>query len=179
MVFHQPAEIISTDHRAVSKVKLIHFDGENNILYSLIPRNLNGLPLPFSTNEVYNIVYTSYEEIHFFKVQFTRLDHFNDEPVYNFSVLDYQKVKNVRKEERKSVEYQAVVSDFNEVGHVLILDISYSGMKIESDYEIKSEFIEIFFDEENVPRRALGQICWSKYDQETKQYYYGVEIRYR
>lgn len=179
MQFHQPAEVISFDHRVVANVKVVHFDQNNNTLYTLIPRSLSGSPVPFSTTEVYNLVYSSYEEIHFFKIVFRRLSQYNDKPVYEFKVEEFNSVENLRKEERKSVEYQAVVSDFNQVGFVTILDISYSGLRIETDYEITSEFVEIFFDEENVPRRAMGQVCWTKYDNERKLYFYGIELRYR
>lgn len=179
MHFHQLAEVISSDHRVVANVKIVRFIQEEATLYTLIPRNLNGSPIPFSSNEIYNLIYSSYEEIHFLKIMFKKLSQFEEKPVYEFKVTEYESVPNVRKEERKSVEYQAVVSDFNQIGFVTILDISYSGLKIETDYEIKSEFIELFFDEENIPRRAMGQVCWSRYDEAHNLYFYGVELRYR
>ena len=70
MQFHHPAEVISFDHRVVANVEIIHFDEENKFLYTLIPRSLTGAPVPFPNNEVYNLVYTSYERIHFFNIRF-------------------------------------------------------------------------------------------------------------
>jgi hypothetical protein len=179
MQFHQPAEVISFDHRVLANVKIVQFDEENQVLFTLIPRSLSGSPVPFSNSEVYNLIYSAYDNIHFFKIVYKQLSQFNERPVYEFKVVEYKSVENVRKEERKSVEYQAVVSDFQQIGLVTILDISYSGLKIETEYEITSEFVEIFFDEENVPRRAMGQVCWSRFDEERNLYFYGIELRYR
>ncbi|MGF9891797.1 PilZ domain-containing protein [Priestia megaterium] len=179
MQFQRPAEVISNDHRVLTNVEIVYFEEEKNYLYTLIPRSLNGSPVSFSTEQVYNLVYTSYQNIHFFKVSFKDLAQYKGKPVYDFQVLEYKCVDNLRKEERKNVEYQAVVSDFNQIGFVTILDISYSGLKIETDYEITSEFIEVFFDEENIPRRAMGRITWEKHDIQKDLYYYGVELRYR
>lgn len=179
MQFHQPAEVIADDHRVIANVKIVFFEEDNETLYTLIPRSLNGSPVPFANTEFYNLVCTSYESLHFFKVVFEELTQLDEKPVYKFKVLNYKGVDNLRKEERKSVEYQAVVSDFIQVGFVTILDISYSGLRIETDYKIESEFIEIFFDEENVPRRAMGKITWSEYDPDKQIHFYGVELRYR
>ncbi|MGF7535410.1 PilZ domain-containing protein [Bacillus mexicanus] len=179
MQFHQTAEVITNDHRFLTNVKIVDYNQEKQELYTLIPRSLTGSPVPFSTNEEYNLIYSSYESIQFFKIFFKNLTQLDGKPVYEFSVKEYTVVENLRKEERKSVEYQAVVSDFNQIGIVTILDISYSGLRIETDYEIKAEFVEIFFDEENVPRRAMGQVCWTNFDKERKVYYHGINLKYR
>ncbi|XIH10785.1 hypothetical protein C1N87_30660 (plasmid) [Priestia aryabhattai] len=179
MHFQRPAEIISNDHRVVTTVEIVYYEEGDTYLNTLIPRTLNGSPVPFSTEEVYNLIYTSYQHIHFFKLSFSNLSEYKGKPVYTFQVIEHNCVENLRKEERKNVEYQAVVSDFNQIGFVTILDISYSGLKIETDYKITSEFIEVFFDEENISRRAMGKITWDRYDQSKNLYYYGVELRYR
>ncbi|MCK2000246.1 PilZ domain-containing protein [[Brevibacterium] frigoritolerans] len=179
MQFHQVAEVISNDHRVLANVKIVNYDEQNKVLYTLIPRSLSGSPVPFSSNEVYNLIYSSYEHIHFFKIIYHKLTQYGGKPAYEFEVIEYKSTENIRKEERKNVEYQAVVSDFNQVGFVTILDISYSGLRIETDYEITSEFVELFFDEENVPRRAMGKVCWTKFDQKRNLFFHGIELRYR
>lgn len=179
MQFHQPAEVITNDHRVIATVKIVKIDDDNQYIYTLIPRSFSGSPVPFGTTEEYNLVYSTYEYIHFFKIQYQNLSDYKDKPVYQFKLIEQTRVDNLRKEERKNVEYQAVVSDFNQIGVVTILDMSFSGLKIETDTEIISEFVEVFFDEENVPRRAMGQVCWNRFDKERNIHLYGIELRYR
>lgn len=174
MNIEQQADIITNDHRLKARVNIIGIDDANNKLYTEIPRSLSGTPIPFNQQDVYNLTYANAYEIHFLKIRYNKLTDYNNKPTSQFEILEHNQIINSRKEERRMVEYQAVVSDFTHIGVVTIIDLSTSGMKIESDYEITSEFLEIFFDDENEQKRSTGRICWSR--QEGGLYIYGVNL---
>lgn len=173
----QIAEIISDDHRVLANVSIIKADEET--VLTLVPRGSTGAPVTFPSNQAYNLIYSTHEYIYFYKVTFDAITLHEGNPCYRYGVVESKPLLNNRKEERKNVEYQAVISDFKQVGIVTILDISDSGMKIESDQPIDSLFIELFYDEANIAKRAKGEIIWTKRDQEKDVFYYGVNLTYR
>lgn len=174
MNFEQPADIITNEHRVKATVNILGVDMSRRSLYTLIPRTPSGIPIPFNQQEIFNLTYANVYEIHFFKIRFNRLTDYDNKPAFQFDILEHKQIRNCRKEERRMVEYQAVVSDFSHIGVVTIIDLSINGMKIESDYEITSEFLEIFFDDENEQKRRTGRICWSK--TEGNRFIYGVQL---
>ena len=174
---HQVAEIISDDHRVLANVNII--DANEESVLTLVPRGTTGAPVTFPCTEVYNLIYSTHEFIYFYKVRFSEITLFDGKPCYLYEVLESKPLKNNRKEERKNVEYQAVISDFKQVGVVTILDISHSGMKIESKEPIDSVYIELFYDEANISKRAKGEIIWTRQDKAKNVFYYGLNLTYR
>lgn len=170
----QIADIITNDHRVKATINIVGIDNEHSCLYTTIPRNFAGTPVPFNQQEEYNLTYSNVYDIHFFKIRFSRLTEYKDKTVFRFEIIEHNQIKNCRKEERRMVEYQAVVSDFTHIGVVTIIDLSISGMKIESDYEINSEFLEIFFDDDNEQKRRTGRICWRR--REGNLFIYGINL---
>lgn len=173
----QEAEIISDDHRVLARVSLL--DITEHQVKTLVPRNDSGAPVTFAGNEIFNLVYCDLEHIHFYRVRFKEWADANGKPCYCYDVLSAKGIVNNRKEDRKNVEYQAVISNFRQIGIVTILDISPSGMKIESKDSIDSEYIELFYDELNVSKRAKGEIIWAKSEPGSTHHYYGLNLSFR
>jgi len=178
-VSQHTGEILDKEHTLVTEIFIKTFDEREQKLYTKIPRNLFNAPVPFKKNTEYNIIISGDQKIVLFNVVFECINIYNEDAVYQFDVLDFNTVDNVRKEERKSVNKQAIYSDFINSSVVRIKDISSSGIRIESKNEIKSKFIELFFDDNNSPRRARAKILWKKYLEDTNSYVYGCKIEYR
>jgi hypothetical protein len=174
---HQVAEIISDDHRVLANVTIMTAN-ESSVI-TLVPREGTGAPIALPCTEVLNLIFSTHEFIYFYKIRFVELTVHDGKPCYLYEVLESKQMKNLRKEERKNVEYQAVISDFKQLGVVTILDISHSGMKIESKTPIDSVYIELFYDESNTSKRAKGEIIWQKVDQLKDVFYYGLNLTYR
>lgn len=173
------AEILTDDHRIVTTVKIIKLQKKENKMYTMVPRNLYGRPIPFRHKKSYNVVLKTDEQISFFQVTFLELENCDGHACYKFDTSNFHSIDDVRKEERNNVEMEAVISNFNRVGIATVLDLSHSGLKLETSNRISSEFVEIFFDDANTPKRASGRIIWEKYNENTGVYLYGVSADYR
>lgn len=173
------SEILDDEHKYITQLMISDYDRENKELFTLIPRNLFDSPIPFIEGEVYNIINSNSGEINLFKVVFSGLVAGEDGVNYLFDVRNEDSFDNIRTEIRHSVDKEAVYSDFVNTAIIRILDISHSGARIETDEKIISDYIEIFFDEDNTPKRALGKVLWRQFNEHAEKYMYGLKLDYR
>lgn len=172
-------EIVSKNQRFVADTDIVKYYPSSKVLYTNIPRGSDGSPIPLSPTDTYNLVFTSSDSILFFKAVFNFVTLLDDRPCYLFNVSTHRYVPNLRKENRKSVNFQAVAADFNAATVVTILDISEIGARIMSHQKLISEFIELFFDQSNDQKSIIAAIKWENFNSDKEAYFYGVDFRKR
>lgn len=173
------SEILNNNHNFISKIIISKFNSEEDIIYTYIPRDLFNSPISFVENECYNIINSSSGNINLFKVVFEKLIVNDDNIECKFSVQNNNSFGNVRSEIRQNVSKEAVYSDFVRTAVVNILDISRSGARIESNEKILSDYIELFFDENNTPKQALGRVLWQRFNEKNGTYMYGLKLDFK
>lgn len=82
--------------------------------------------------------------------------------------------KNLRKEQRRNVSYEAVLLTIEGIDHVKIVDISEGGAKIETNKLLQGNYVDLFFEEEEKKFAFQGKAVWGK--QEGSVYYYGIQF---
>jgi hypothetical protein len=85
-------------------------------------------------------------------------------------MIDSQVVSNFRKEKRTYVHYSGFYLTNDNVGPVTILDLSDSGMRIESEHPILDREIEIQYTKDGKECMIYGEIVWNKRSNQGFQY---------
>ena len=163
-------DILSLNNRklAVAEIKQIN----NNIMITSVPKILDK-PAFFSKGEKATILSQDEDLIYFYMVEFLSVENNGDGPVFGFRILKHEVIKNIRKESREIVEYQALITDFIKIEYGTILDISASGMKIETRKRILSQFVEVYYDLSFKPSKKRYEVIWEKCVGSI--YYYGLQ----
>lgn len=154
------AEMYSKDHRYISHVKFIIDDNDHKIL-TAVPKT-RGEFIFFHPSEELFLQYFSESFIYSYTVFFREIKLIKNKIYYVFDVVSFEVIENNRIESRSSAEHQAVLSDNSRSRVVTILDISGSGLKIESKSAIENTHITVYFEKGNKDFSATGKVVWKK-----------------
>ena len=131
----------------------------------------------FEKNKFFHIILTNFEKIYFFKVIFIKIVQVDDQPCCFFKVVEERSMINNRKEKRKNVNFQGVSTDNKRIHIIQVLDVSSSGIKIETSDIIEAEFVEVIFEDEGAKRVERGRIIWAKKSPNESLMLYGIEFQ--
>jgi hypothetical protein len=177
MNLNENAEVLDHSYYFMSNIFLKSYFPEKKALISSIPRSSNSTPILFETNKFFHIILTNFEKIYFFKVIFMKIIQMDDQPCCYFKVVEERSMVNNRKEKRQNVNFQGVSTDDKKIHIIQVLDISASGIKIETPDNIEAEFVEIIFEDEGTKRVERGRVIWKKKSPNENLMLYGIEFQ--
>lgn len=177
MIFNETAEILDNSYHLVSGIFLKAYLPDKKVIVTSIPRSSNSIPISFESNKFFHINLTNFEKIYFFKVVFMKIEDYEDKPCYFFKVIEDRSMVNNRKEPRESVYYQGVSTDDTCYHVIQVLDISPSGIKVETSEKINSEFVDVFFEENGEKRAERGRVIWARESPNENFYLFGIEFQ--
>lgn len=159
-------EIHSLNRNLKFDVKLIKFNRKH--IFTSIPKEQKNTK--FEKDELLIIRYFfgefSYEIHAFFEKK---------ESIYNvFNIYDITISNNFRKERRENVFVEAIYWDQTDMKKAKILDISQSGLRMETHLQIPYNSIEIHYIHNNEMHYVKGRIKWEK--NLNNSFQYGIEF---
>lgn len=177
MFENEEAEILNDSYHFLTNLLVKIYNSDRSFLVTEIPRDETDSPILFKRSETFHIILTNFEKINFFIVTFSGINLYEGNPCCYFDVRHHRSITNNRRESRINVNYQGVVTDIQKNSIVHILDISNSGVKIETKDNITSEFVDLIFEEENKMRIERSRVIWKRSSDDLKNYLYGLEFQ--
>lgn len=164
--------VIFSSNRKVADVKI--YQETTTDIITIIP-TANERFIFFYPKENLTIQIMEDEKIHNYQVCFKEIKLIQNLPYYVFQIVESEVFENNRKETRQFVEYEAVYSNFEKIGYATILDLSKTGAKIETNFPVKGNVLELHFNEGSSTKVCAGTIVWAK--QEGDKYFYGLKFQ--
>jgi hypothetical protein len=178
MLKQEKGEVLDKSLHYITDITILKYDEDKKILITNIPRTGNSTPIFFDEdNQIFHISVINLDHIYFFKVAFLQINSVNEKPCYIFRVKDVRKMSNNRKEPRRNVNLQGVSTDQANLCIIQVLDLSSSGIKIETDSLIEAEFVDIFFEESGQKFTKRGRVMWGRQSPNSNFYLFGVEFQ--
>lgn len=146
----------------------------NNNILTTIPQSDNE-SIFFEKNSIHVISHHSDDFLFKFKVCFKNFRTINKTIYYSFELIEIIELDNVRKENRQSVQFPAsfIYKDSENPNLGLIVDISDSGMKLETTRPIESNKIHIMYDDTEKKQFKIARVMWNT--QIGDKFYYGLK----
>jgi len=154
------ADMYSEDHRYVSQVKFIIDENDNTIL-TAVPKS-RGEFIFFHPTEELTLYYLTDDFIYTYHVVFREIKLIKNKIYYLFDVLSVESFENNRTEPRRYAEHQGIAQNNHQSNLVTVLDISDSGLKIESILPLSEKYVTVFFEKGSNEYSASGKIVWEK-----------------
>jgi hypothetical protein len=177
MLRQEKGEVLDKSLHYITDITILKYDENKNILITNIPRSGNSTPIIFNDNQIFHISVINLDHIYFFKASFKQINSMNEKPCYIFKVMDVRKMSNNRKEPRRNVNLQGVSTDQSNLCIIQVLDLSSSGIKIETDSLIQAEFVDIFFEESGQKFTKRGRVMWGRESPNSNFYLFGIEFQ--
>lgn len=166
------AELLSERFDTALKIEIIK--GNNMHVYTSTPLKSKEV-IQFSKDELVKIVYYFGEFTYEFTAAFETVLEVEGKRGYKFVINSVEINNNYRREKRKIVEYKAILIHSKGMNQATILDLSKSGMKVESSEPVIGKKIEIHYNDEfGVTREAKGKIVWTK--ELDGKFHYGIKL---
>lgn len=169
MVYSIEAELMSKSFEYALGVTIIK--GNNLNLFTTIPKK-NKREVSFNQNDALTLSYFFGDFQYHFKIEYVEIDE--DERLMMFIINEVSIEKNMRKRKREIVDLNALILDSKGMYYGTILDLSESGMKIETATPILKKKIEVHFSNEFGTELKKGKVVWEKKGSE--KYYYGIKL---
>lgn len=131
---------------------------------------LDESPFLFKKEDVYTITHTVGQFVYLFTVLFSEFSTI----VYKFEIKHIEIIKNVRRDPRINVDLDAIYWVDEQLYHARILDISNRGVKIETEFPLTREIVELFFKKEKEMETAKGEVVWKK--KMNNKFQYGIQF---
>ena len=149
----------------------------NNVhLFAVIPnKSIDELPIKIGANATISYYYGDFQYV--FNVQFDDIQNEENVEKLKFSINQVEINNNHRKEKRNLVEIKALILSSKDMEYGVILDISDTGMKIETKKPILRKKFEVHFvTPEGTTMKKKAKIVWSKTGK-NGHHYYGVKTK--
>lgn len=184
MNFNVKSEIIFPNHTRRYDVTILK--GGNMDIYTDIPLVDQNNRMIFQQGQTLQISYYFGQFAYVFDVVFQETikeiqkkvelnrEYEVEVEMYHFLIRGVEIEKNLRKEQRRNVSYEAALLTAEGIDHVKIVDISEGGAKIETKKIIQGNYIDLFFEEDEKKFAFQGKAVWGK--QEGSVYYYGIKF---
>lgn len=149
---------------------------KNMRIITSVPQR-KGNDITFPSEELLTVSYFFGHFKYSFDVHYLESIEKNGVKQYVFAIVKADIDNNFRKEMRKNVEFRAVYWTKEGISFAMILDISPSGLRIQTDKPFKDRTMELYFNEKdfNGTKKIKGTIIWEK--KVKNKYEYGLSLQ--
>lgn len=161
-------------HRSKRKADINITGGSDTSLYSTIPF-FEKEKVSFFPNEPVDIDFFNEEWIYHFSTVFKTIVKKGEKHLYEYKIRNLSILPNKRKEKRMNTQLPAFTRHFEELLFFYVLDISKSGMKIESKHILPLRDLSVSYVENHEVFIQICDVVWKK--KEGNLFYYGLRFK--
>lgn len=149
--------------------------GDNENILTSMPQ-VNGQFIFFAPDEKIQISCYYEDSVYLFDTEFKGIVTIKDLALYEFQIINLTISDNKRLEERKNTSLPAIITNNDEMIFATILDISETGMRIETKVPIINKKINIRFEHYDKIYSAKGIIVRKQEDKNS--FIYGLKVEF-
>lgn len=167
------AEVFKVNSNYKLDINIIQFN--DDLILTTIPKNSDFSVFFSQEDEVIISIYDD-QNFYLFNSNFSKLKSLNHNHFFQFKINHLTKIPNKRKEFRQNVNLPAIFNYLQEtaINFATILDISETGMRIETNRPIHERQLSLSFDKQKYRQNAKAEVVWSKV--EGKKFLYGLQF---